>query len=129
MFGTNQEVAFRFRVGPEARIWEVAAKGGAAVPITAEGVRAVAPAYSPDGRGIAFFAPDSAGKWQVWVQRRDEGGTWRLTDHEEVAIRRVRWKKAHHDYLQLDAERMFDRRFNYDGRSQDIWFEITLKNV
>ncbi len=39
-------------------------------------------------------------------------------------VRRVRWKKTHHDYLKIDDERMFERRFNYEGRDEDIWFEI-----
>ncbi len=45
------------------------------------------------------------------------------------AVRRVRWKKVFRDFMKLGDERMFERSFNYDGRSAGIWFEITKSGV
>ncbi len=73
------------------RVWSVPAEGGAATPLTPEGVGALAPAWSPDGARIAFLAPDSTGRTQVWVQELAGGVTRRLTDAEDVAPTRVRW--------------------------------------
>jgi imidazolonepropionase-like amidohydrolase/Tol biopolymer transport system component len=72
----------------EGRIWEVAVEGGTARPITA--MRGLAPVRSPDGTQLAFFARDSANRWQVWLQARD-GAPRRLTNHDEVITYRARW--------------------------------------
>ena len=78
------------------RVWIVDASGGQASPVTDDSVRALAPALSPDGRRMAYFAPDSAGLMQVWVQ--EVGGVngaahapIRLTDHADVTRTRIRW--------------------------------------
>jgi Periplasmic component of the Tol biopolymer transport system len=49
------------------RIWAVEVATGRTAPLTPAGGRAQAPAFSPDGGRIAFFAPDSAGRPQLWV--------------------------------------------------------------
>lgn len=90
-FGSGQGGAFRYRLGGTARIWEVGKDGGTATPVTPEGVRAVAPAYSPDGARIAFFAPDSLDRWQLWVQTGPGSPATQLTDHDDTTIRRARW--------------------------------------
>ncbi len=90
-FGTGAGGPFRFNLRTNARIWEVPADGGAALPVTPEGVRAVSPSYAPDGVRIAYFAPDSVGKWQVWVQPGAGARASRLTSHDDMAYRRVRW--------------------------------------
>lgn len=76
------------------RIWSVPSAGGAATALTTA-VAALAPAFSPDGERIAFLAPDSAGRFQVWIQVVPGGGEavspLRLTDHRDVAPTRVRW--------------------------------------
>jgi imidazolonepropionase-like amidohydrolase/Tol biopolymer transport system component len=74
--------------GGDGRIWEVAAAGGQARPLT-EG-RATAPAYSPDGARLAFFARDSAGSFQLWVQPTGAAPV-QLTRQEDLAVRRARW--------------------------------------
>jgi Tol biopolymer transport system component len=61
----------RTPVRGDGRIWEVAADGGVARPITV--MHGLAPAWSPDGSRLAFFARDSANRWQVWTQRRKVG--------------------------------------------------------
>jgi Tol biopolymer transport system component len=90
-FGTAGGLKFRFGVGANARVWEVAAAGGTATPVTAEGVRAVAPTYSPDGTRIAYFAPDSVDRWQLWVHPIAGGPAVQLTDHADMVIRTARW--------------------------------------
>ncbi|HEU5217666.1 MAG TPA: hypothetical protein VFU23_03355, partial [Gemmatimonadales bacterium] len=53
-------VAAAARSDRGGRIWMVETGSGSATPLTAESVQAVAPAFAPDGRRLAFFAPDSA---------------------------------------------------------------------
>ena len=81
--------------GPErgGPIWIVEAAGGKATLLTQSSVAARAPAFAPDGRRVAFFAPDSAGHAQVWVQELAPPGSRprRLTDQEDVVPTRVRW--------------------------------------
>ena len=80
--------------GPRGgRIWIVEAGGGTASPLTSEAVRALAPAFAPDGRRIAFFAPDSADRMQVWAQdlQSAQASPRPLTSHTDVSPTRVRW--------------------------------------
>ncbi|HEX7024908.1 MAG TPA: amidohydrolase family protein, partial [Gemmatimonadales bacterium] len=74
------------------RIWVVGASGGKASPLSVDSA-ALAPAFSPEGRRIAYFAPDSAGRMQVWVEKLDSpgAGPLRLTSHADVTPTRVRW--------------------------------------
>jgi imidazolonepropionase-like amidohydrolase/Tol biopolymer transport system component len=74
----------------------VAATGGQARPITDESVLALFPNFSADGRRLAYFAADSAGKMQVWVQEIASGkgaapAPIRITNHADVTPTRIRW--------------------------------------
>jgi len=91
VFGTGGGLAFRSYIGAQASIWEVAFAGGPANRLTPEDVRAVAPAVAPSGKRIAYFAPDSLERWQLWVQDLESGSRSRLTQHEDMTTRRVRW--------------------------------------
>jgi imidazolonepropionase-like amidohydrolase/Tol biopolymer transport system component len=77
------------------RVWMVAATGGQARPITDDSIRALCPAFSADGRRLAYFAADSAGKIQVWVQEITSGVAGqtpiRITNHADVTPTRIRW--------------------------------------
>src|SRR5688572_22756229 len=73
----------------DGRIWNVAASGGVARPITA--MRGLAPVLSPDGSQLAFFARDSANRWQLWIQNRSADPR-RVTNHDEMVVYRVRWR-------------------------------------
>src|SRR5215510_13482225 len=68
----GKEIAFVNRI-PQSehggRVWIVSADGGQARAVTAQTVEAQAPAFSPDGQFMAYFAPDSNGRAQVWVQK------------------------------------------------------------
>ncbi|HET9711217.1 MAG TPA: amidohydrolase family protein [Pyrinomonadaceae bacterium] len=99
----GKEIAFVTRIPNTergGRIWIVAASGGQARAVTAESVQAQAPAFSPDARFLAYFAPDSAGKTQVWVQEINTGrAPVRLTNHVDVTSTRIRWVSGDGDLL------------------------------
>jgi len=78
------------------RVWVVSAEGGQARPVTADSVKALAPSFTADGRHMAYFALDPAGRWQVWVQEigadsTASGPPIRVTDHADVTPTRIRW--------------------------------------
>jgi Tol biopolymer transport system component len=78
---------------PGGRLWLVEAGSRAAIPLTADTVEALAPAFAPDGGRLAFFAPDSAHRIQLWVLSLDSphAPATRLTSHSDVTPTRVRW--------------------------------------
>jgi Tol biopolymer transport system component len=84
----------RRKVG--GRVWIIAASGGEASPVTADSARALAPSFTADGRHMAFFAPDSDGRMQVWVQQLTTtdtaaGQPVQVTNHRDVTTTRLRW--------------------------------------
>ena len=95
----GQAIAFVARNAQRSdggRVWMVAAAGGQANPVTSDSIVALAPAFSADGRRMAYFAPDSAGRMQVWVLAISEGSTAtgapvRVTNHADVTPTRIRW--------------------------------------
>jgi WD40-like Beta Propeller Repeat len=52
-----------------------------------------APAYSPDGRRLAFLAPDTEGITQIWVRDLSEDAALQVTSGP-VAAGRPRWSAA-----------------------------------
>jgi dipeptidyl aminopeptidase/acylaminoacyl peptidase len=74
----------------ESRIWMVATTGGAAIPLTAEGVSCDHPRWSPDGKYLAFLSGRNGAKGQkededtkkeeVWLLNREGGEAQKLTD-------------------------------------------------
>jgi Tol biopolymer transport system component/imidazolonepropionase-like amidohydrolase len=95
----GKQIAFvvrNARGGLGGRVWIVAATGGQAKPVSDESVHALAPAFTADGRRIAYFSPDSAGRMQVWVQEIAAGHTaagspTQVTNHTDVTPTRIRW--------------------------------------
>ena len=95
----GKRIAFVARKAPNeqrGRLWIVAATGGPAIPVTADSVQAQAPTFTADGRRMAYFAPDSDGRTQVWVQEIDgkdtaTGAPIRMTNHADVTATRIRW--------------------------------------
>jgi dipeptidyl aminopeptidase/acylaminoacyl peptidase len=63
----------------ESSLWLVDVAGGPARELTPGRTTAAAPRWSPDGRSIAFQAPDSAGRSQIWVISGAGGEAQRLT--------------------------------------------------
>lgn len=94
----GKEIAFVARAARSqrgGRVWIVAAAGGQASPVTEQSVQALAPTFTADGRRMAYFAPDSAGRMQVWVQvvagGVAAGPPIRVTDHADVTPTRIHW--------------------------------------
>ena len=78
------------------QVWIVDAGGGRASAVTQETVQAIAPTFTADGRRVAYFAPDSSGRMQVWVQEISAadvaaGSPVRVTNHNDVTPTRIRW--------------------------------------
>ncbi len=95
----GQQIAFVARNARSqrgGRVWIVAASGGPASPVTEASVQALGPAFTSNGRRMAYFAPDSAGRTQVWVQEITDAYTaasppLRVTNHTDVTPTRIRW--------------------------------------
>lgn len=64
-----------------SRIWLLHTDGSKPPRQFTHGDRDSEPAYSPDGRWVAFVRPDSRGRPQLHLMRADGGDAWRLTDH------------------------------------------------
>lgn len=61
------------------------------------------PQWSPDGRQIAFIAPDTFGNHQIWLKDLEQGKTYQLT-FVKGQINHLRWSPQAH----LIAFSMFD---------------------
>jgi Tol biopolymer transport system component len=74
------------------QIWEMDAQGGEATPLTPEGIRAWAPAYSPDGERIAFFMQEGRGRpFELRVLERNDDVAYTVASHRYVGHKRLRW--------------------------------------
>jgi Tol biopolymer transport system component len=92
----GKRIAFVTRVAQSSRggrVWIVSANGGQASPLLEESVQALAPTVTTDGRFIAYFAPGSDGRMQVWLHETNRLGRapLRLTNHADVTPTRIRW--------------------------------------
>jgi Tol biopolymer transport system component len=67
----------------------------------------ISPAVSPDGRRLAYFAPDEEGRPQLWTVALDGGEPVRLTDQPEVTPLRVRWSLDGTELLYSAAGRLW----------------------
>lgn len=119
-------VAGSARGGDGGRVWMVDIETGKATPGTPEKSRALAPVVAPDARSLAFFAPDSAGRPQVWVQdlfslARNSSQPRRLTNSADVAPTRVRWT-ADGKTLLYSADGRLWRISSLGGRPSEIQF-------
>ena len=74
-------------------LWQVADTGGAAVRVGAEGLRALAPAVSTDGR-LAFFVRDTATlRYQVVLADSAATPLRRIANHEDLTPLRARFTR------------------------------------
>ncbi|HKA23427.1 MAG TPA: S9 family peptidase [Candidatus Eisenbacteria bacterium] len=65
----------------KSRLWRVPVSGGAPSPLTASDAAASEPAFSPDGKRLAFVRKrDAADKAQLYVMAVDGGEAEKLTD-------------------------------------------------
>lgn len=123
-------VARSARSGRGGRIWIVDAGGGKATPISAEAVQALAPAFARDGRRLAYFAPDSARRAQVWSHEvftvADRvARPVRLTNHTDVASTRVRWAEDGKSVVYSADGRLW-KVPPIGGRASEIPFTVNL---
>jgi len=94
---SGEHIAFVTRNSPMGgQIWSVPVTGGQATPITKDSVQASAPSFTPHGRFLAYFAPDSVGRLQIWVQpitgeSTATGPSIKVTNHNDVTPTRIRW--------------------------------------
>ena len=90
----GKEIAFVVR-NPKKTIWIVSASGGPATPVTNDSVESSGASISPDCTRMAYFAPDSTGRLQVWereiVAGKASGSPFQLTTHADVTATRIRW--------------------------------------
>jgi len=107
------------------RVWVVSADGGQARPVTAQTIEAQAPAFSPDGQFMAYFAPDSNDRAQVWVQKIDGGSPARLTNHVDVTTTRIRWPAARKE-LFYSADGRLWKVAGPNGQPSEIRFSAEL---
>ncbi len=115
-------------LGPRGgRLWMADAETGAATPLTTEKVEALAPAFAPDGRRLAFFARDSADQNQLWLLPMDSPGAkaTRLTSHADVTPTRVRWTPDGRD-LMYSADGRLWRVPAAGGAPSEIRFSAKL---
>jgi len=127
----GSQIAFVTRATPNepgGRVWVVSTTGGPATPLTPDSVTAHAPVFFPDGRRMAYFAPDSDGKTQVWVQELDGNTTnrspTRLTGNDDVTATRIR-RVPNSDALMYSADgRLW--RATVDGVPNELPFTAQL---
>ena len=98
--------------GGSGRIWTVSAAGGQATAISEESVQALAPSFAPDEKSVAYFARDSSGRPQVWVQKLNatgssEGPALCVTNHADVTPTRIRWDAGGNSLLYSADGRMW----------------------
>jgi dipeptidyl aminopeptidase/acylaminoacyl peptidase len=62
------------------RIWMTPAAGGAATPVSADGVDSTSPRWSPDGKYLAFISGRHEKPEQVWLLDRNGGEAQQLTN-------------------------------------------------
>ena len=94
-------------VPPAGRIWRVSSSGGPALALTPVGLNALAAAPSPDGRRIAYFAIDSTGGAQVYLQNLTDTVGVRLTNDHEITPTRIRWLPGGESFVYVESGRLW----------------------
>jgi imidazolonepropionase-like amidohydrolase/Tol biopolymer transport system component len=112
------------------RVWSVAVDGGQARAVTSESVQALVPSISADGRRMAYFAADSTGRIQVWLQEISNegaavGSPTRLTNHNDVTPTRIRWVPGG-DHLVYSADGRLWKIKASGGQPAEIRFNADL---
>ena len=131
--GDGKQIAFVTRSPLSergGRIWTVSSDGGQATPISAESTQAFAPVFSADGRRMAYFAADTAGRMQVWMQEIPSGTSAakspaRLTNHNDVTVTRIRWLPRE-DALMYSADGRIWKVGASGGSPVEVPFTATL---
>ena len=77
-------IAYSSNLHGNSDLYKMSLAGGEAVPLTASPGDKFGPAWSPDGREIAFYARDSAGGGDIMVMPSGGGAAVRLTNGSSV---------------------------------------------
>ena len=95
---SGMQIAFVALKAPNVqggRVWVVPSTGGAATAVTSESTEAQAPSFSPDGKSLAYLAPDADARTQVWLDQLHgnaaKGTPVRLTNNADVTPTKIRW--------------------------------------
>ena len=75
----------------ESELYIVDLAAGAPRQLTFERRQVSEPRWSPDGRGLAFLAPDSAGRSQVWLMPMSGGDARRITK-SKTDVQHYAWR-------------------------------------
>ena len=75
----------------ESELWAVDVASGAARQLTFERHSVAEARFAPDGKTLAFLAPDSASHMQLWLMPMTGGETRRLTSHA-TGVEHFAWR-------------------------------------
>jgi dipeptidyl aminopeptidase/acylaminoacyl peptidase len=75
----------------ESALHAVDVATGASHQLTFERKSVASPRFSPDGRTLAFLAPDSADRMQIWLMPMTGGDARRLTSHR-TGVEHFSWR-------------------------------------
>ncbi len=75
----------------ESELYLVDLAAGAPRQLTFERRQVSEPRWSPDGRWLAFLAPDSADRSQVWLMPMSGGDAWRITK-SKTDVQHYSWR-------------------------------------
>lgn len=75
----------------EASLYAVDVTTGATHQLTFDRKHVGSPQFSPDGRTLAFLAPDTADRTQIWLMPMDGGEPRRLTSHH-TGVEQYSWR-------------------------------------
>lgn len=107
------------------RLWHMEAGGGTAEPLSPKNQEIRAPAYSPDGQHIAYFARNEDLALELWIQKLNGGESRKLIENDHITPLRLRWYPEGKDLLYCAEGRLW--RISVDGgQVQEIPFTANL---
>ena len=88
----GKQVAFVTNISGRNNIWIVSADGGWPVQLTVSDQRQIEPAWSPDGRWIAYSSDyDGNEQWDMFIVSPQTGEVVNLTNTPEIAEQSPTW--------------------------------------
>ncbi len=116
----------------ESQLWSVSLPSGTPQLLTPGRTSVSSPKWAPVGRGLAFLAPDSAGRNQLWVLPGD-GGEARMVTAHPTAVEHFSWRPdgAAFAFAAADEEprKEGEARFitTFEVGAQDLFLRRTLR--